>query len=196
MTDSHVGRVPRIGRAQTSSAEELTEVPGAKLLGTIDTEKLQRTPSFEEDGPPPWEVDPKYLKHNTDARKFVDVPDTWELRWLAPKRIDAAGFRDWQTVSTSDSRVKLKVPAMRTPDNLVRRGGQTGDLLCYMPKHWVESRRRITAEKAARQRQAGRDRNELFKEEMNRGHFGRHQRVTDMKTPVRTEVEGRSLDTD
>ena len=186
---------PRIGQARTSSAGDLLEAPAPQLIGTIDTAKLTR-PSFEEDGPPPWEIDPLWAKHNTDARRFVDVPDHWELRWLNPKRIDAAGFRDWQTLTTSDPRVTLKVPAMRTPDNLIRRGGQTGDLLCYMPRTWVESRRRITSEKAARARQSGRDRNERFREEMAKGNFGPHQRVTDLKTPVSTRTDGRTLDRD
>ena len=186
---------PRIGQARTSSAEELTGVLAPKLIGQIDTAKLTK-PSFDEDGPPPWEVDPRWAKHNTDARRFVDVPDHWELRWLNPKRIDAAGFRDWQTLSVADSRVTLKVPAMKTVEGHVRRGGQTGDLLCFMPRTWVESRRRITSARAAQTRQSGRDRNERFREEMNQGHFGPHQRVTELKTPVGTRTDGRTLDRD
>lgn len=184
---------PMIGRsfsARTSAAEELTEAPAPTMLGTIDT----RRPTFDEDGPPPWEVDRGWEKHNTDARRFVDVPSNWELRWLSPRRVDQAGFRDWQAVPAKDERIHLKVPAMGAPDNTVRRGGHMGDFLAYMPKHWVESRKRIQAERNARRTQAAVDRQEQFKEEVRRGGFGPHVRVSDSRHPTHTIADGRTMD--
>ena len=193
-----MGSVPMINRrpgmAETSSAGELTEAPQPKLLGSIDLDTMARTPTFAEDGPPPWEVDKSWLKHNTDARKFVDVPETWELRWLNPKTIDRAGFRDWQTVSASDPRVTLKVPSMRDPANLIRRGGQSGDILCYMPKHWVESRAKMKSEKAAKMMQSAVNRQEQFKEEARMGHFGPHISVGESKHPSHTMAEGKTME--
>ena len=177
--------ITHIDRAQTSAAEELTEAPQPKLLGTITPDTLNRR-TFEENGPPPWEVNPTWIKHNTDARRFVDVPETWELRWLNPRAIDRTGLRDWQPVMTSDSRVTLKVPAMRSVENYVRRGGQTGDILCFMPRHWMESRNRIKAQLVDRRTQASIDRQKQVAEEINRGHFGPRVHVDSATHPTHT----------
>lgn len=179
--------VKHVDQARTSAAEELTEAPQPKLLGTIDPDTLtRRVPTFAEDGPPPWEVDPRWIKHNTDARRFVDVPDTWELRWLNPRAIDRTGLREWQPVMTSDPRVNLKVPAMRSPENYVRRGGQGGDLLCFMPKSWVESRNRLKAQLVDRRTQASIDRQKRTVEEINRGNFGSRVHVDSATHPTHT----------
>src|SRR3990167_4331311 len=74
-------------------------------------------------------------------------PNCWGP--LTPKNsraIDRTGLREWQPVMTSDPRVNLKVPALRSVENYVRRGGQGGDILCFMPKSWVESRNRLKAQ--------------------------------------------------
>lgn len=185
----------RPGQAETSSAGELTEAPQEKSLGSIDLNTItRRVPSFDEDGPPPWEIDKGWLKHNTDARRFVSAPDAWELRWLNPKMIDRSGFRDWQTVSASDPRVTLKVPSMRDPSNLIRRGGQNGDILCYMPKHWVESRNLLKAERANKALQSSVARQQQFTEEVNRGHFGPHTHMDAAKHPTHTMAEGKSME--
>lgn len=187
---------PQIGRsvygqARTSSAEELTETPESKVLGEI------RTPTFEEDGPPPWETDPRYLRHTNDARRYVDFPESWEARWLSPKMIDHAGLRDWQTVSASDPRVTVKVPSMQAPDGTIRRGGHTGGMiLAYMPRSWVESRQRIKAQMADRAMAAAVARQANFREEARRGNFGPHVAVTESKHPTHTIADGRTLDKD
>lgn len=187
---------PRIGanfRAVTSSAEELTEAPEAKSLGSITLDSKGRVPSFDEDGPPPWETDPRWGADNTDARRFVKCPDAWELRWLNPRLIDQVGFRDWRAIPADHERVALHVPAMRTPDNLIRRGGQSGDILCYMPKAWVASRNRIKAARVARLTQSSVDRQEQVSEEMSRGHFGPYVRPLDSHHPTHTIGEGKSM---
>ena len=191
--DPRIGR-DSIARARSSAAEELTAAPGAKLLGSID---LNKTRTFEEDGPPPWESDPRYFKHNTDARRFVDVPETWELRWLAPKQVERDGFRDWQTVpAQGDDRITVKNRSMIAADNTIRRGGHGGDFLAYMPKTWVASRWRIKSEKARRAAMSSRERVEQFKEQMAKGNFGPHQKVTEASVPTAagTLADGRTLD--
>ena len=176
-----------VDQARTSSAEELTEAPQPKLLGTINPDTLtRRAPSFAEDGPPPWEVDPRWIKHNTDARRFVDVPETWELRWLNPRAIDRTGLREWQPVMTSDPRVVLKVPALRSVENYVRRGGLGGDILCFMPKSWVASRNRLKAELVRRRTQTSIDRQKSTAEEINRGSFGKAIHVDSATHPTHT----------
>ena len=187
--------IPRIGSALTSAAEELVNTPEPAFVGTINTETLSaRTPSFDDDGPPPWETDPRWGRDNTDARRFVDCPDEWVLRWLNPRLIDQTGFRDWKAVPASHERVTLKVPAMRSPENLIRRGGHGGDILSYMPRSWVDSRRRIKEERARRAVQGSVDRQQQLAEEVNRGSYGPHIRVSgEMKHPTNTTVEGRSL---
>ena len=176
-----------LDQAKTSSAEALLEIPQPKLLGTIDPDKLTRHQfSFAEDGPPPWEVDPTWIKHNTDARRFVDVPETWELRWLNPRAIDRTGLREWQPVMTSDSRVSLKVPALRSPENYVRRGGIGGDILCFMPKSWVESRKRIKANQVQIRTQGSIDLQKRTAEEVNRGNFGPRVHVDSAIHPTHT----------
>ena len=176
-----------LDQAKTSSAEELLEIPQPKLLGTIDPDKLTRHQfSFAEDGPPPWEVDPTWIKHNSDARRFVDVPETWELRWLNPRAIDRTGLREWQPVMASDSRVSLKVPALRSPENYVRRGGIGGDILCFMPKSWVESRKRIKANQVQIRTQGSIDLQKRTAEEVNRGNFGPRVHVDSAIHPTHT----------
>jgi len=180
--------VTHVDQARTSAAGDLTDAPQPKLLGTIDPEKLTRHPSFAEDGPPPWEVDPRWIKHNTDARRFVDVPETWELRWLNPRAIDRTGLREWQPVMTSDPRVNLKVPALRSVENYVRRGGQGGDILCFMPKSWVESRNRLKAQLVERRTQASIERQRQTVEEINRGNFGPRIHVDSATHPTHTQA--------
>lgn len=181
------------GRATTSSAEELTHAPAPKVLGSITLDEKERTPSFGEDGPPPWETDPRWGRDNTDARRFIECPETWELRWLNPRLIDQAGFRDWRAIPADHERVTLKVPAMHAPDNTIRRGSHHGDLLCFMPKSWMDSRRKIKAMRAQRATQSSVDRQEQVKEEMRRGHFGRNVSPGESKHPGDNLVDGRTI---
>lgn len=95
------------------------------------------------DPPPPWEVeDEKYML--SDARRFIDVPTSWTLRWVNPRLLESTGWQHWSPVSVADERVRIKVDSMVAPDNTVRRGGiSTGDILAWMPTSWVISRRKI-----------------------------------------------------
>src|SRR5262245_16922299 len=94
--------VPNIGskhihQAQTSAAGDLTEIPQAKELGSIPMSTLLPPPPTEER--PPWETNPEWHRHNTDARRYVTVPAEWELRWLNPRLIEEVGLRDWRILT-------------------------------------------------------------------------------------------------
>ena len=180
---------PRFGRAQTSAAEELTEAPTAEVLGSIDLTTL--VPPT--DDRPPWEVDDRFGKHDTDARRYVTVPDEWELRWLNPRLIDQIGMRYWQVISAADPRVTLKVPTLRSPENYIRRGGPGSDILFYMPKAWVESRQRWKAEQSARKMPSGQEKSEAVVEAVNRGEFGRKVGTASITHPTNTIADGKSM---
>lgn len=180
---------PRFGRAETSNAEELTTAPEAKVLGSINLSPT--VPPF--DDRPPWEVDEHFGKHNSDARRFVDVPADWELRWLNPRLIDQIGTRYWQAVSASDPRVTVKVAMLRSPENYIRRGGPGGDILFYMPKSWVESRARWKAERNAKTTQSAVDRAAATAEAINRGEFGSKVSQATVTHPTHTIADGRSM---
>lgn len=179
---------PRFGRAQTSNAEDLTTAPTGTVLGSIP---LNTMPEF--DDRPPWEVDQQFGKHNSDARKYVDVPDEWELRWLNPRLIDQMGTRYWQVVSVADPRVKLKVAMLRSPENYIRRGGPGSDILCFMPKTWVASRARWKAEQNAKHTQTAVDRAQATAEAINRGEFGSKVGGASVHHPTHTIADGRSM---
>lgn len=180
---------PRFGRAQTSNAEDLTEAPTAEVLGSVNLNTL--VPSFDER--PPWEVDDQFGKHNSDARKYVDVPVEWELRWLNPRLIDQVGTRYWQVVSAADPRVTVKVPMLRSPENYIRRGGPGSDILFYMPKSWVESRTHWKAARNAKQTQSAVDRAQATTEAINRGEFGSKVGGATLTHPTHTGVDGRTI---
>jgi hypothetical protein len=170
-----------MGRFTTSSAaKDLTEAPAPKLLGTVDPK------SFEDDGQPPWESDPKWTKDNTNARRYVDVPDEWELRWLNPRQIDHSGFRDWRAVPAGHERIIVKNRSMIAADNTIRKGGHDGMLLAYMPKSWVASRLRLKEEHVERRTQSAVDRQKHLQEQVNRGGFGPNMRVESIKHPTHT----------
>ena len=180
---------PRFGRAQTSHAEDLTSAPAVpEVLGTIP---LKNMPEF--DDRPPWEVDQSFGKHDSDARKYVDVPDEWELRWLNPRLIDQIGTRYWQAVSASDPRVKVKVRMLVSPENYIRRGGPGSDILYYMPKVWVASRDRWKAERNAKHTQTAVDRFQATAEAINRGEFGSKVGAATVSHPTHTIADGRTM---
>jgi hypothetical protein len=187
-----MGTVPRIGSGRTlsSAAEELTQAPVPELLGTISPDALKHITS---EPPPPWESDPRYHRHNTDARRFVAAPDNWELRWLNPRAVETIGFRDWEAVSASDPRVKVLNRAMIAPDNTIRKGGHGGDFLAWMWKSWVESRNRLKSEKVARLTGEARTRQERTREEINRGSYGKYVKVDSVTHPTHTQGDGRSM---
>ena len=180
--------VVHVDTPRTSSAGDLLDIPQPKLLGTLDPQKLTRHPSFAEDGPPPWEIDPTWAKHSTDARRFISCPEVWELRWLNPRRIQAAGLRDWSPVMAYDERVEVKFPAMISPEHYIRRGGRDGDILCFMPKHWMESRKRIKALEVERRTQVSVALQQKTAEEINRGNFGPRIHVDSAIHPTPTTL--------
>jgi hypothetical protein len=120
--------------------------------------------------PPPWEVEAGY--NANDARAFVDCPNDWTLRWINPRLLDSEGWRYWKKVEAQDSRVKLKVDSMLQVDNTIRRGGVTGDILAWMPTHWVESRRALNVKAAKDLMGTAEAKREQLNEELRRGTFG------------------------
>lgn len=196
--------VPRLGAGvRPSSIEEHTEAPTADAVGTIRSTRIEtHTPTSYGSGadltelPPPWEVDPRWSKDNTDARQFVRVPETWELRWINPRLIDQVGWRDWQPVMASDPQVTVLVRQLVDVNNNIRRGGQTGDVLGWMPRHWVESRKRQKAERVARMTASAPRRIEELRERMRRGGFGPHVALESATHPTHTVGEGRTMKDD
>ena len=180
---------PRFGRAQTSNADTLTEAPTAEVLGSIPL-----TSVLPLDERPPWEVDQHFGKHDSDARRYVEVPAEWELRWLNPRLIDQFGMRYWEVVSTADPRVRLKVPTLRSPENYIRRGGPGSDILCFMLKSWVESRARWKAARNARTTQTAVDRAQATAEAINRGEFGSKVGGATLRHPTHTIADGRTME--
>lgn len=197
--------IPNINN-RPSLKEELASSPSLEVLGTVnptitDPTPMQPTsyftgPAGEQvtftEPPPPWEMgDKRYAA--SDARQFVDVPENWELRWINPKTLDQFGWRHWQPVMASDPRVKVKVDSMVSVSNNIRRGGDTGDILAWMWKSWVESRRRELSAASAQLRQSSVDRTATLKEEFARGTYGPNVRVESARHPTHTIGEGRSM---
>ena len=188
-----MGTVPKIGQGRTlsSTAEELTHVPQSELLGRLSPEAPKQ---ITEEPPPPWEVDPRYRLHDTEARRFVDVPANWVLRWLSESMIRQYGMRNWEAVASSDPRVKVLNTSTVAPDNTVRKGDHRhGDILCWMWRSWWESRLGLKAEKVRKITQAARDRQQTTAEEVNRGTSGRYVTVDSAKHPTHTIGDGRSM---
>lgn len=187
--------VPKLGSARLSSAaEELLHSPEPEVLGTITNAAISAITEGFVEPPPPWELDPKWGRDNTDARRYVDVPTNIELRWINPKLIDQIGWRDWEAVpARGDSRFKLRVKEMARPDNTIRKGGSDGPILSWMYKSWVESRQRLKAERSARQMRRAPDRMERVREEINRGSFSRYIHVDSATHPTNTSGDGRSM---
>jgi hypothetical protein len=196
--------VPRmgLGRLLGSKAGDLTDAPGAEVLGEVKAkgpaieewwDDETKTRVALEEGPPPWE---QSGEGGSDARQFVMVPEDWVLYWINPRQLDAVGWRGWQHVRQNDPRVQVLVPSMVSPEGMIRRGGPTGDILAYMPRHWYEVRKRQFAELNARQTQASVDRLESLKEQINSGafsHGGPVKMHLDAVHPTHTMADGRSM---
>jgi hypothetical protein len=200
-----MGHPPNIGHS--SKMEELIgPAPGAQVLGTIKDSITDPQPQgtaaawTRDDGtpielvepPPPWELEDKGHA-DSDARRFVDVPKEWSLRWINPRLLDSLGWRYWQPVMASDPRVKVKVPSMVDVANNIRRGGHTGDVLGWMYTAWVESRWRQRREQTAQLTQSAVERQESLREEFKRGAFGPYVAMADARHPTHTMAEGRSM---
>jgi hypothetical protein len=137
-----------------------------------------------ESGPPPWET--VKGKDASNARQFVECPDEWVLRWINPKLLDLVGWRGWQHVRAQDPRVTVKVKSMISPENMVRRGGATGDILAYMPKHWYEQRKQEKIEKVARQTAAAVEKMRSLKDDFRGGKYGPNVTLESAKHPTHT----------
>jgi len=193
---------PRIGRPASpaspgldSATEELLQAPQPETVGTVSADQFTRL--LQDVPPPPWETDPSYDRHDSDARKFVDVPDNVTLRWLNPKQVSQSGLRNWQAVpAKGDTRFRLKLRTMAAPDNTIRRGDANGDFLAWMYTAWVESKRRLKQARTDRQTQASTDRMHQTQEAYDSGKFGRYVTSAGGTHPTHTTAEGRTLGRD
>jgi len=178
--------------------------PEPEVLGTITNPRItdptagdEHTNTWDSSGvtvqfsepPPPWETDPEDGLAPSDARRYVDVPENWVLRWINPRLLDQLGWRDWQPVMKSDPRVKIKVSTMVSPEGNIRRGGFTGDILGWMYLGWVISRRK----------QHQRDTDQLTDSAVNQQQELREQfarrglKVDGMAHPRFTSADGREM---
>ena len=195
---------PKIGNPDRRA--ELNEsFPQEQILGTIDPSLLTGPTPMEttwtrEDGttisltepPPPWEVaDHGYTA--SDARRFVEVPPNWALRWINPRLLDSEGWRDWQACLASDNRIQCKVPTMVSPEGYIRRGGSTGDILCWMWKGWYESKIQLHRQRTDELTNSAVNKQEELRDEFRRGTYGPNVKFEGGKHPTHTMAEGRSL---
>lgn len=194
---------PRIG-----NPDLYQPLQGPEVLGTLSntspitdpTPRGTTTTWTREDGTvieitepaPPWEqADQKYTA--SDARRFVEAPPQWRLHWINPRLLESEGWRDWQAVQASDPRVTVRVRSMVSPEGYIRRGGSTGDILCWMWQSHHDIVRRKTREKTAAQTQSAVDKQASLREEFARGKFGPFVRVEGASHPSHTQGEGGTM---
>lgn len=176
-----------------------------EVLGTIPNSKLDPTPKGDAtawetpagsvslaEPPPPWETSEPGLALS-DAKRFVETPANWTLRWINPRLLDQFGWRDWQPVMASDPKVKVRVSTMVSPEGNIRRGGASGDILAWMYTSWVESRRRQLAEDTARLTRSSVEQQETLRDDFKRGKYGPYMKLEDARHPTHTQGEGRSM---
>lgn len=193
-----MGYSPKIGReAEADSlAARIENMPSAEVLGEIKV-KGRGVTAWEdpetktliemEEGPPPWEL--TGALSNSDARNFLDCPADWVLYWINPKLLDAYGWRGWQHVRAADKRVKVKVRSMISVEGMIRRGGQGGDILAYMPRHWYESRKKQQAEVTRVQTDASVSKLENLKDDFRRGVYGPNIHLDSATHPTHTMAD-------
>jgi hypothetical protein len=180
----------------SSATEELLQAPQPQHVGAVSRERLAQVVN-ELVPPPPWETDPSYDRHDSDARKFVKVPDNVTLRWINPKIVSQSGLRDWQAVpAKGDPRFVLKLKTMAAPDNTIRRGDHAGDFLAWMYTAWVESRNRLKRQRVERQTSKATTKHQQTQEAYDSGKFGRYIRSGEGQHPTHTMAEGRTMGTD
>jgi len=199
--------VPLIGsrRDEDVRKELAAGVQGEEVLGTIKlTNAGPEGPVStwtREDGtqvtltepPPPWEVNDNSGYNTSDARRFVECPPNWRLYWINPKLLNSDGWRDWQAVLCSDPRVTLRVPTMKSPEGYVRRGGDGGDILCWMWDSWYQSKRQKNFEKTQAQGRDAMDKQANLADEMRRGRFGPYIQPERYTHPTHTNADGRTM---
>lgn len=149
------------------------------------------------EGPPPWEMEDQKMSLS-DARRFIECPQDAVLRWGNPKLIEQTGYEYWKPVTPqSDARFRLKIPAMLAVDGTVRRGGnhnhESADLLLWMPRSWVESRRKQFQEKTRLLTQSAIDKQDELRDDFRRGKYGPFVHLEEAKHPTHTMFEGRSV---
>jgi len=186
-----------------SAAAESPKPGGGTLLGDLPPTLPPASPGLSgagpippasptidiEDAPPPWDL-PGGEYHTTDARRFVDVPDTWMLRWMSQRQLDSHGSRDWQPVMAYHPKVKVKATGMVTPSHYIRRGGQGGDLLYWMPRHWYDSRQQ---KKAAHVARVTGDASDTMAGAIDQAQRSGYVRVDSARHPTHTMGEGASM---
>lgn len=177
---------------------------GAQVLGTVRDEITADAPPEETtfgaevtmtEPPPPWELAQSGYALS-DARRFVSVPDNIEVRWINPKVLDAEGWRDWQPVMASDKRFTVNVATMISPEGNIRRGGPTGDILAWMYKAWVVSRRKQFAEATEAQTLKMRQSQHQLKEDFQRNKYGPYTRLDSAAHPDGAILDGKALPKD
>ena len=141
------------------------------------------------EAPPPWEINEQDYSAS-DARRFLSVPETWTLRWINPKLLEQFGWRYWQPVMASDSRVTVKVAQMVGPDNNIRRGA---DILAWMPTTWVESRKKQKAAAVAKLTASAVNRQSQLRDEFRRGTYGPYLKLEEATHPTHTIADGRTM---
>ncbi len=191
---------PLMGRADRLNA--MAEKMGEQVLGTIpaDSPLLNDGPQGTsaqwsgpsgnidlDEGPPPWELeDTQYA--DSDARRYVEVPDNWVLYWINPRMLESSGWREWKPVTAGHPRVKVKVAQMLAPDGNIRRGGERGDILTWMYRSWYESLQRKHRESTQRQTQAAVDKVSTLKDDFNRGKYGPYVHMDSVLHPTHTSA--------
>lgn len=196
-------RTPLMGRADRLNAMA-EKMGGSHVLGTIpaDSPLLQSGPQGTSaqwsgaagnvdmaEGPPPWELEDHHFS-DSDARRYVDVPDNWTLYWINPKLLESSGWRYWKPVTLGTPGVRVKVDQMLAPDGNIRRGGEKGDILAWMYTSWRDSLRRKHLETTQRQTQAAVDQTQSLEEEFNgRKRYGPYVRLDSMQHPTHTSAQ-------
>ena len=169
---------------------EAEAAPTPTVLGTMSADAVKGLMD-EDAGPPPWQTSGAHPE--SDARNFVDVPPDWVLRWLNPRLIDLLGWRDWKPVMASDPRVVVHVKTCVDPSNNIRRGGHSGDVLSYMPRHWYEAKRAAQTKTTQQATQSAVDRQAQLREDFSRGRYGPSVRLDSATHPTHTIADGRTM---
>ncbi len=186
--------------------------PMGEVLGTISEDLLTPGPQgtsttySTESGegvtvtepPPPWEMEDHDVGLS-DARRFVDVPANWSLRWINPRFLEADGWRYWKAISPNDEHVRVKVDQMAMPDGTIRRGGPGGDILAWMYTSWYDAARKKQAQKTTAQTNQAIENFESVKDDFRRGKYGPHiglESGSKASHPRYTMADGRSMQKD
>lgn len=189
--------IPRFGQAPAERVEVLGHIGAdSKLLDTAPQgaetqwESPGQAPVTFAEEPPPWEL-AGGGDQMSDASRYVEAPKDVMLRWINPRLLETDGWRDWRAVMASDKRFKINVATMVAPDGNIRRGGAAGDILAFMPTHWVMSRRKILEEKTKSQAQSAVDKQQQLAEEFRRISPFLH--VESAKHPTHTNADGKTM---